>query len=117
MAQPAREPIHVTVPIQIKDNDDAHGRRGTFTSPPAKLELRVNDLVKWQATAGLSFELTFRSYGSSGPQSPFAQNPITDSQEYEAVNMGLFHYTVVVKDASGNTVGEIKHCPEANVGP
>jgi hypothetical protein len=119
-AVPAKitNPDHVTVPIHLETNDNPGvGRMGTFTSPPPKLSVKKGDLIKWQITAGQTFQLDFASY-TPGPSSPFAQSTITDSDFHEVVvdPPGLFHYTVIVKDTSGNELGKIAHCPEVGVG-
>ncbi len=117
-AVPAKNtnPDHVAVPIQLETTDNpGKGRKGTFTSPPAKISLKQYDEIKWQITGGQTFELNFSSYSGSGESSPFADNPITDSEFHTAVNEGLFHYTVTVKDAGGNELGTIAHCPEVGV--
>lgn len=110
-------PDHITIPIHVQTVDNPGvGRKGSFTSPPPKINVSVNDQIKWQITAGQTFELNFSSYSGSGPSSPFAQTTISDSNFYPAVNLGLFHYTIVVKDTNGNELGKITHCPEVGVG-
>jgi hypothetical protein len=110
-------PDHITIPIHVQTVDNPGvGRKGSFTSPPPRIEVLVDDQIKWQITAGQTFELNFSSYPGTGQPSPFAQTTISDSNFYPVVNKGDFHYTIVVKDANGNPLGEIKHCPEVGVG-
>ena len=116
-AVPKANPDHVTIPIHVETRDNPGvGRGGSFTSPPPKIKVKQYDEIKWQITAGQTFELNFSNYDPSGPPTPFDVSQITDSDFHTAVNEGLFHYTVVVKDTNGNKLGEIKHCPEVGVG-
>lgn len=111
-------PDQITTLIQVETGDKPGvGREGTFTSPPPKINVKKGDQIKWQITDGQTFQLDFASY-ASGPASPFAQNPITDSDFHTVVVDPdvTFHYAVTVTDTATGKQWKIKNCPEVGVG-
>ena len=113
-------PAHKTLRIVVHSDNNNGEKHGTFTGPPPKMRVDLNDLVRWNLQvvpndAGATFEITF-----PGPSSPFLDAngrpilSITDSQELPAVTEALFHYSVTVTAKGGRF--QIRHCPELEVG-
>jgi hypothetical protein len=117
MAAPGNAPVSRALRITVYQDDGNGQKHGTFTGPPPKMRVNVNDPMKWDvdvvpADKDATFEVNFQGFSW-----PFAGNPvpITDNKERQAVNEGLYHYAVKVTTSAG-TVFRIDQCPEADVG-
>jgi hypothetical protein len=118
MAAPAHTPVPRALRITVYQDDNNGQKNGTFTGPPPKMRVDLNDTMKWDldvvpADKNATFEINFDGFSW-----PFAGSPapITGGTgALQAVNEGLYHYAVKVTTSAG-TVFRIDQCPEAQVG-
>jgi hypothetical protein len=108
-----------TLHISVHRNGNAAGhKQGTFTGPPPKMRVDLNDYMIWDLTVDppddtARFEINFR-----GAFWPFAgvPGPINAATgQLQAINAGSYIYAVKVTAATWSF--SIDHCPEADVGP
>jgi hypothetical protein len=108
----------VTIPIKVETQDNAKtgARKGTFTAPWPKTQVKVGDVVRWQAAEGQTFVIRFTAYDGTEARSPFSKIQLTDKDDYaQVVTPGDFHYKVSVIDPKAGKFA-ITHCPEFSVG-
>jgi hypothetical protein len=115
-------PEHKVLEIHVHRTGNGAGhKKGTFTGPPPKLRLDVNDYMQWTLKVDppddtATFEIRFPGFSW-----PFAGNPAliggtsaTPSADLQAINGNLYHYAVKVTTVEGDFT--IKDCPEGDVG-